>query len=274
MNISEASDIKIGNSSVSAVYLGSQLLWLQGAKILCKYNVSDTSSPVTLYNALSSSSMKVDGVEQEIIDEYTFDTTGEHTVLFILPEGVTSIDEDAFSNCSELTSITIGNSVTSIGDYAFDHCGGLTSITISNSVTSIGQDAFSNCTGLTSVTIGNSVTSIGYEAFYNCSGLTSITIPDSVTSIGGSAFSYCIGLTSITIPDSVTSIGNQAFYRCTRLTSITCNATTAPTIVSSTFRDIKTNGTLTVPVGSTGYDVWMGTGNYYLGKYKWTKVEQ
>jgi hypothetical protein len=38
--------------------------------------------------------------------------------------------------------------------------------------------------------------------------------------------------------------------------------------------NVKTNGTLTVPTGSSGYDVWMGTGNYYLGKYHWTKVEQ
>ena len=48
----------------------------------------------------------------------------------------------------------------------------------------------------------------------------------------------------------------------------------APTIQSFTFRDVKTGGTLTVLSGSAGYDVWMGTGNYYLGKYTWTKVEQ
>jgi len=56
--------------------------------------------------------------------------------------------------------------------------------------------------------------------------------------------------------------------------SITSNATTAPTISYSTFKDVKSGGTLTVPSGSTGYDVWMGTGDYYLGKYNWTKVEQ
>jgi hypothetical protein len=52
------------------------------------------------------------------------------------------------------------------------------------------------------------------------------------------------------------------------------NAITAPTIQSNTFQYVKTGGTLTVPQGSTGYDVWMGTGDYYLGKYGWTKVEQ
>ena len=67
---------------------------------------------------------------------------------------------------------------------------------------------------------------------------------------------------------------NKAFNNCSSLTSVTSLATTAPTIQSNTFQNVKTNGTLTVPSGATGYDVWMGTGDYYLGKYKWTKVEQ
>ena len=103
---------------------------------------------------------------------------------------------------------------------AFSSCSGLTSVTIGDSVTSIGNDAFYNCSGLTSVTIGDGVKSIGEGAFYNCTELTSITIPDSVTSIGSSAFSDCSGLTSITIPDSVTSIGRYAFSDCSGLTLI------------------------------------------------------
>ena len=104
---------------------------------------------------------------------------------------MTSIGNQAFIECSGLTSVTIGNSVTSIGNYAFECCSGLTSITIPNSVTSIGDGAFLGCSGLTSVTIGNSVTSIGEGAFYDCSGLTSVTIPNSVTSIGWAAFNGC-----------------------------------------------------------------------------------
>ena len=91
-----------------------------------------------------------------------------------------------------IKKVIIKNGVTSIGERAFLNCSGLTSVTIPNSVTSIGSLAFYYCRGLTSVTIPNSVTSIGSSAFYGCSGLTSVTIPNSVTSIGTAAFSGCI----------------------------------------------------------------------------------
>ena len=146
---------------------------------------------------------------------------GEEVKDLVIPNSVKSIGDNAFYDCSGLTSVTIPNSVTSIGDGAFYECSGLTSVTIPNSVTSIGGEAFRGCSGLTSVTIGNSVTSIGDAAFYSCKGLTSVTIPNSVTSIGNCAFQYCSGLTSVTIGNSVTSIGGSAFWGCSRMTSVT-----------------------------------------------------
>ena len=159
---------------------------------------------------------------------------------------VKSISSEAFSGCSALTSVTIGNSVTSIGSYAFSGCSALTSVTIGNSVTSIGSYAFNGCSALTSVTIPNSVTSIEYSAFSGCSALTSVTIPNSVTSIGDRAFYGCTTLTSVTIPNSVTSIGDRAFYGCSALTSVTIpNSVTS--IEYSAFSGCSALTSVTIP---------------------------
>ena len=64
---------------------------------------------------------------------------------------VTSIGNEVFFGCSELTSIEIPSSVTSIGYYAFYDCSGLTGIEIPSSVTSIGDLAFWFCSGLKDV---------------------------------------------------------------------------------------------------------------------------
>ena len=140
-------------------------------------------------------------------------------------------------------------------------------------VTEIGKYAFFG-SKISSVSLPNSITTIGGSVFSYCSSLTSITIPNSVTTVG-SAFSFCTSLSSVIIGNSVTSfVQEDGFRGCTALTTITSLAMTAPIIKNTTFTNIKENGTLYVPIGSTGYDVWMGTSNYYLGKYNWTKVEQ
>ncbi|MBR6594117.1 MAG: leucine-rich repeat protein [Clostridia bacterium] len=155
------------------------------------------------------------------IGNHLTNTTTSLSGSYTIREDTKCIADDAFRNCSSLTSIAIPDSVTSIGDYAFEDCDSLTSITIPDSVTSIGVFAFYDCSSLTSITIGNGVTSIGNIAFKYCDSLTSITIGNSVTYIGDGAFGYCSSLTSITIPDSVTYIGRFAFFYCDSLTSIT-----------------------------------------------------
>ena len=82
--------------------------------------------------------------------------------------------ENLYLNGNLVTELTIPDGVSSISNDAFSYFRGFTSVTIPDSVLSIGGDAFYNCSGLTSVTIPDSVTSIGDLAFYNCRGLTTV----------------------------------------------------------------------------------------------------
>ncbi len=130
------------------------------------------------------------------------------------------IGKYAFEKCSSIESIAIPNGVLSIEPYTFSGCSSLTSIEIPNSVQEIGECAFCGCSKFTSMEIPSSVETIGASAFLGCSSLMSIAIPNGVTSIENSTFYKCSSLTSVEIPDGVTSIGYDAFYECSSLASI------------------------------------------------------
>ena len=99
----------------------------------------------------------------------------------------------------ENSEVTIPEGVQSIGDYAFCDCSSLTSLTLPSSLQSIGGGAFFGCNSLSSLTLPSSLQSIGDYAFGWCSSLTSLTLPSSLQSIGDSAF-HCSSLPFLYIP--------------------------------------------------------------------------
>ncbi len=137
-----------------------------------------------------------------------------------IPDSVTTIEADAFSGCTGLSSIEIPGSVVSILHGAFYGCTGLSSVEIPNSVKNIGYSAFDSCSAIESVKLSDSVKEIGISAFSDCIRLKSIKIPDSVSTIRVSTFYGCSGLTAVEIPSSVTIIETNAFNGCSALTSI------------------------------------------------------
>lgn len=159
----------------------------------------------------------------------------------VIPDGVTSIDDDAFSDCGGLTSVVIPNSVRFIGSGAFLNCMGLTSIFIPRNVERIGDSAFERCIGLTSIVVesGNK----HFDSRDNCNAIIETSekmiiadcqntiIPEGVTSICINGWRDCrfeieqkngevclkdcklyhYELDEMTIPNYITSIGPAAF---------------------------------------------------------------
>jgi len=131
---------------------------------------------------------------------------------------LSEIEADAFSDCSNLTSITLPSTITAIRGSAFIKTG-IASVTIPNSVETIETNAFSQCSSLASVTLPNNPNFTSINCFSECSSLTSITIPSSVTDLEASAFKKS-GLVSVTIPSSVNYIEAGAFDECDSLNTV------------------------------------------------------
>lgn len=130
-----------------------------------------------------SSTVKVTPSESGII--YSGDITIPESVTYEgVKYAVESIGEEAFKDCSELTSIVLPNTWTRIDAKAFYGCTSLTKVVLpmNNPKTTpadaryqtINSEAFSGCTGLTRIVIPSTVTAIMSSAFKNCPNLTTI----------------------------------------------------------------------------------------------------
>ena len=128
------------------------------------------------------------------------------------------IGEEAMDALSSLQTLTLPDGVVSIGDWAFAECTALTSISLGSSLQFIGRNAFYYCPNLQSVTIPDSVDCIDYGAFQSCTSLAEIIIPEGVTQLRERAFMNCTSLNKVSVPNSLTHLDTYVFYGCTGLT--------------------------------------------------------
>ena len=95
------------------------------------------------------------------------------------------------------TSFNVPDGVTTICEEAFWKAVNLESVTLPDSVTEIGESAFAGGENLTEIALGNGLETINSNAFNMCD-LRSITIPVSVTHFGTGIFAWCVYLSNIT----------------------------------------------------------------------------
>lgn len=213
-----------------------------------------------------------------------------------ISEGVATIGNFAFAECSNLNSISLPLSLTKIGEYAFMECYSLPSFIIPDSVTTVGRRVFENCENLTAVTFGLKVDTLGKPLFENCSNLHNIVWKarnchkgfTAVNLLGSQISSFIIGeqvevipdnllenmsnVKTITIPSSVTSIGSEAFKNCYNLTTVYCTGYIPASLGTSVFPS-NTYGTemqIYVPCNSleTYQSVWAD----YASKIKYDET--
>ena len=195
-----------------------------------------TASANTLFGYFFGSQSYSGGVETAQRPEGFVESSSRPVPKFYIPSSLRTVIVNggdilynAFQNCTNITSVVIGNRVTSIEGGAFSNCSCQIEWCDNPSLTELG--GFNGYKG-TSIIIPNSVTRIKGGAFHD-SNLESINLPEGVTDIGDNAFSYCFNLTNITIPKSLISVGSNAFYNCHCLVEVYNKSELTITIGSS-----------------------------------------
>lgn len=180
-----------------------------------------------------------------------------HTL--VLPQGLTTIGDNAFADCAALQAVAIPTTVTNIGAAAFQNCTALTQVLIPEGVQHLEDNAFKGCSALASVyaqaqtlpTLGTTVFNskpacyvpTGQLATYQASEwanyATNITEQDkkcgdnlyylfadsTLTIVGTGEMNYSsrpwtsTAIARVFLPDGLKSIGSSAFYD-SKLTSI------------------------------------------------------
>ncbi|MCR4847800.1 MAG: leucine-rich repeat domain-containing protein, partial [Bacteroidales bacterium] len=222
--------------------------------------------------------------------------------------GLSSLNDYEFFFCGSLASVSIPTSVTSIGNEAFSGCSNLSLITsypttppvLGNTVfegvpdsivvhvpcgtTELYQAAegwsdFNNyfeyyCPidfaddNVKAICVANwdtdgdselsyaeaaAVTDLG-TYFKNNADITSfdeLQYFTGLTSLPNTAFMSCTNLISISLPQSIASLGTGAFFNCTGLSVMTVYAETPPTTVSNTFGNVSSSLVINVPCGTS-----------------------
>ncbi len=141
----------------------------------------------------------------------------------VLPDSIKVIGNNAFRNCSALTSINIPTGLTKIGNNAFYGCTLLPTVAIPETVTSIGDYAFYYCSSITDVEIPASVTYVGPHSFHG-TGMETLVMPNTLTTIPDYAFRSSDKLGSIIIPESVTTLGKGAFSNSNKILAVSIPA--------------------------------------------------
>lgn len=148
----------------------------------------------------------------------------------IIEEGMECIDENAFSNCTNLRTVYIPSSIKRIYGNVFANCPNIERIEVAPNNLIYNSDNKCNAiihttnheliSGCKNTLIPSTVITIGNYAFKGNNELDSIYIPDGVENINTGAFSGCFNLRNIQLPKSLQHMGTNIFEGCESLHSL------------------------------------------------------
>ncbi len=137
-----------------------------------------------------------------------------------VPDGVTSIAEEAFAGNEAIDRVILPESLREIGAGAFRGCVLLQTIEFPKYLKRIGAGAFENCVKLLRARLPEEMFLVEDKVFKHCHELREVVLGTCCTSVGEQAFYGCLSLEEISFPHCLAFIGEMAFYRCRGLKEV------------------------------------------------------
>lgn len=135
----------------------------------------------------------------------------------VFEEGVVSIAENAFLNCTSLETIAFPQSLQNVGTHIATNTRWEKNRFENSSEIVVNDILIAVKADVTEYTVPENVKAIASGVFYANSQLTSLKLNRHLEQIGNYAFSGCSELKELELPDSVKKIGYGAFSGCTQL---------------------------------------------------------
>lgn len=143
------------------------------------------------------------------IDEYAFYDAEDISSIIFAGRNM-EIDDNAFQSC-EVEKLVISGCELNIGESAFSYCDDISSIYISNSTVNIDEYAFYDAGKNAEITIRNVSGVLDDNSFQSC-GAIKLSIQGCSLELGEDAFAYSDDFETLEFTDSTVDIGSYAFY--------------------------------------------------------------
>ena len=226
-NVTIGESAFMGASKLVSVTLGNgTIIGDQAFYNACSLESIDLSRVVSIGKlAFSGDEWYMFGDQNQ--NSYALTADGQMVYKYYAPKltkidlsAATSIGEQAFLYCKQLSEVKLGDGITEIAAMTFYECDKLTTINLQN-IQTVRTNAFVQ-TALTSVDL-SAATLIEKYAFVYCDALTSVTLNVSGTDVEEGAFAYCHALNKLDNIQFTKNVGPYAFAY-TAITSVDLSA--------------------------------------------------
>ena len=210
--------------------LSLRAVWIPATSVFAYEPIDDTTATVTAVRELRSElpvPQMLGGYTVVAIADGVFaDTPSSKVQRISLPQTITSVGEEAFAGCENITiSFDPRAKLTEIGASAFLDCNRLSAISLGEGLREIFADTFFGCTALKEISLPSSLRRIEDNAFAKCDTLITVMLFSHLTEIGDSAFKGCDSLRTVyyygseeqmtALKEHNTANQNDAFLRAT-----------------------------------------------------------